>query len=66
MDYKKMFLEAKAAGDWNKVFEIMKVVSDEGDIELTSAGTEGAAAGKAAAEKINAQKGEHTAYGKPV
>ena len=66
MDYKKLFLEAKASGDWSKVFEIMKAVSDEGDIELTSVGTEGAAAGKLAAEKHNAQRGEHTAYGKPV
>lgn len=38
MDYKKEFLEAKKANDWNKVNELWKALCVEAEIEETSDG----------------------------
>lgn len=66
MSHKDNFLAAKKAGDWNKVFEILKAVAAEADIELTSLSSGGADLGEEAAAKKNAQQGEHTAYGRKI
>jgi hypothetical protein len=65
-DFKAELKKARAANDWETANELWKALCNEAEIELSSEDGSGGEAGKAAAAKMNAQRGEHFAYGKKI